>query len=267
MSKEHRLYIRNLNKTKIQVKATQLLIFLSFFALWEIAAELKWVDPFIFSRPSRMLSAFINMLGDGSLFIHISITLGETVLGFVMSTLFGSLISIILWWNSFLRKVLNPYLVVLNSLPKTALAPIIIVWVGNNVNSVIVTALMTSIIVTIISVLTGFLEVDSDKAKLIQTMGGSKKDILTKVILPASIPTIISALKINVGLSFVGVMVGEFLVAQAGLGYLIVYGSQIFIRLHMQKGIDFAGSVFKQFTTNSYIFLSNSFHTRQAHPR
>jgi len=233
MSKEHKLYIHMLKKNKTRIKAVQTLILIFFFAIWETAAILKWIDPFIFSQPSRMLNAFISMTKDGSLFKHIGITLGETILGFVISTVAGSLISIILWWNVFLRKVLNPYLVVLNSLPKTALAPIIIVWVGNNINSVIVTALMTSIIVTIISVLTGFLEVDSDKAKLIKTLGGSKKDILTKVILPASIPTIISALKINVGLSFVGVMVGEFLVAQTGLGYLIVYGSQIFIYVYI----------------------------------
>ena len=228
MSKEHKLYIDILKANKFKVKITQSLILIFFFALWEAAAVLRWIDPFIFSQPSRMFLSFVNMLGDGSLFKHIGITLGETVLGFLLSTALGSLISVVLWWNSFLRKVLNPYLVVLNSLPKTALAPIIIVWVGNNINSVIVTALMTSIIVTIISVLTGFLEVDSDKAKLIQTLGGGKRDILTKVILPASVPTLISALKINVGLSFVGVMVGEFLVAQAGLGYLIMYGSQVF---------------------------------------
>ena len=228
MSKEHKLYIHELKRNKYRIKAAQGFILICFFALWEIAALFKWIDPFIFSQPSRMFSAFVNMIKDGSLFKHVGITLGETILGFVLSTAAGSLISVILWWNDFLRKVLNPYLVVLNSLPKTALAPIIIVWVGNNINSVIVTALMTSIIVTIISVLTGFLEADNDKAKLIKTLGGSKKDILTKVILPASVPTMISALKINVGLSFVGVMVGEFLVAQAGLGFLIMYGSQIF---------------------------------------
>ena len=228
MSKEHKLYIHELKRNKYKIKSAQWLILICFFALWEIAAMARWIDPFIFSRPSRMFSTFFLMIKDGSLFKHVSITLGETILGFVLSTGLGSLISIILWWNGFLRKVLNPYLVVLNSLPKTALAPIIIVWVGNNIDSVIVTALMTSIIVTIISVLTGFLEVDNDKTKLIKTLGGGKKDILAKVILPASVPTMISALKINVGLSFVGVMVGEFLVAQAGLGYLIMYGSQIF---------------------------------------
>jgi len=168
------------------------------------------------------------MLRDGSIFLHVGVTLGETIVGFTLSTIGGLFISALLWWNTFLRNVLEPYLVVLNSLPKTALAPIIIVLIGNNVNSVIATAVMTSIIVTVLNILTGFLEVDKDKIKLVETFGGTKRQILQKVVLPASIPAIVNALKVSVGLSFVGVIVGEFLVAKAGLGYLIVYGSQVF---------------------------------------
>jgi NitT/TauT family transport system permease protein len=155
---------------------------------------------------------------DGSLFYHVGITLFETIIGFVTGTLLGTFIAILLWWNDYISKTLEPYLVILNSLPKTALAQILIVWVGNNMK----------FIVTILTVWNGFLGVDKDKIKLIKTFGGTKIQILTKVILPASVPTIINALKVNVGLSFVGVIVGEFLVASAGLGYLIVYGSQIF---------------------------------------
>lgn len=228
MSREHKEYIIKTKRKKYMVKLTQILILISFFTLWEVAANLRWIDPFIFSQPTRMFSTLMEMIKAKTLFTHIGITLGETIIGFLLSTIAGTLISILLWWNKFCERVLNPYLVILNSLPKTALAPIIIVWIGNNINSVIVTAVMTSIIVTILSVLTGFLEVDKNKIKLIYTLGGTKSQVLKKVVLPASIPTIISALKINVGLSFVGVMVGEFLVAQKGLGYLIMYGSQIF---------------------------------------
>ena len=228
MSYDHLLYVKKLKRTNNLIKLTQVAILLFFFVLWEISANLRWIDPFIFSSPTRMFNTFISMVRNKTLFPHIGVTLGETFLGFIISTLLGILISIALWFSEFLRKALNPYLVVLNSLPKTALAPIIIVWVGNNVKSVIVTAVLTSIIVTIISVLTGFLEVDNEKIKLVQSFGGTKIQVLTKVVLPASIPTMISALKINIGLSLVGVMVGEFLVARRGLGYLIVYGSQVF---------------------------------------
>ena len=221
-------YLKKMKKRKYIVRSTQILILIAFFLIWEISAQQNWIDPFLFSQPSRMITAMTDMATSGILFKHIGITLYETVLGFLLGTIFGTLIAILLWWNDFISDVTEPYLVVLNSLPKTALAPIIIVWLGNNMTSIIATALMTSIVVTIMTVLNGFLHIDSDKIKLIQTFGGTKKQVLTKVILPASVPTIISALKINVGLSFVGVIVGEFLVAQSGLGYLIVYGSQIF---------------------------------------
>ena len=221
-------YLKKMKKRKCLVRSTQVLILIAFFVIWEIVAQQNIIDPFLFSQPSRMITAMTDMATSGILFKHIGITLYETVLGFLLGTIFGTLIAILLWWNDFISDVTEPYLVVLNSLPKTALAPIIIVWLGNNMTSIIATALMTSIVVTIMTVLNGFLHIDSDKIKLIQTFGGTKKQVLTKVILPASVPTIISALKINVGLSFVGVIVGEFLVAQYGLGYLIVYGSQIF---------------------------------------
>lgn len=227
-SKEHIQYLNKLKRRKISIRVVQIVILVLFFFIWEVAARLKWIDAFIFSQPSRILKSIYNMSLDGSLFYHIGITLGETIIGFLASTVIGTAAAIVLWWNDYISKVSEPYLVILNSLPKTAIAPILIVWLGNNMKSIVVTAIMTSVIVTILTVWGGFLEVDKNKIKLIQTFGGTKKQILTKVILPASVPTIINALKVNVGLSFVGVIVGEFLVASAGLGYLIVYGSQIF---------------------------------------
>lgn len=228
LSAEQNLYLHSLKQRKNKIKCTQLAVLVLFFGLWEVAATKQWIDPFLFSQPSRMLKAMAELILSGELWGHIGITLFETVIGFVFGTALGTAVAMLLWWNTFISSVAEPYLVILNSLPKTALAPIIIVWLGNNMNSIIATALMTSVVVTILSVLGGFLEVDADKIKLIRTLGGTKRQVLFKVILPASIPTIINALKINVGLSFVGVIVGEFLVAQSGLGYLIVYGSQIF---------------------------------------
>ncbi len=228
ISMEQRNYLKKLKLRKTSIFFVQIFILIFFFGLWEIAADLNWIDPFIFSQPSRMFHSMVEMAKTGMLWKHIGITVYETVVGFVLGTIIGTMVAVLLWWNDYISDVLEPYLVVLNSLPKTALAPIIIVWLGNNMTSIIATALMTSVVVTILTVLGGFLEVDKDKIKLIHTFGGTKRQVLYKVILPASIPTIINALKINVGLSFVGVIVGEFLVAQAGLGYLIVYGSQVF---------------------------------------
>lgn len=228
LSREHKSYLNNIKKKRALVIATQILLLIAFFALWEAAARFKWIDAFIFSQPSRIFKTAVSMIIDGKLMKHVMITLWETVAGFVFGTVIGTAAAVLLWWNHFLSRVMAPYLVVLNSLPKTALAPILIVWLGNNVKSIIVTALLISVIVSIISILNGFMQVDQEKVKLIDSFGGKKSQLLMKLVIPSNIPNIISAMKINVGLSFVGVIVGEFLVAQAGLGYLIVYGSQIF---------------------------------------
>lgn len=228
ISDEHQKYLCQVKKTEIAIRITQIIILLSLILFWEVAARLRWIDPFIFSQPTKIVSTAWEMILDGSLFVHTGISLAETAIGFLLSTFLGTAIAILLWWNHFILKVADPYLVIINSLPKTALAPILIVWMGNNMKSILFTAILMSIVVTTLTVLNGFLEVDQDKIKLIETFGGSKRDILTKVMLPANVPTMINALKVNVGLSLVGVMVGEFLVAQAGLGYLIIYGSQIF---------------------------------------
>ena len=221
-------YLYKLKKRKRQVFITQITILISIFLIWEIASDLKLIDPFIFSSPSRMFKSLIEMVKNGLIFKHTSITLFETIVGFLLGTFIGIAVAIIMWWNKFISDVLVPYLVVLNSLPKTALAPIIIVWIGNDMSSIIVIALLTSVVVTLMSVYEGFMQIDEDKIKLIKTFGGTKFQVLMKVILPASIPTMVSALKINIGLSYVGVIVGEFLVAKAGLGYLITYSSQTF---------------------------------------
>ncbi len=232
VSKEQRDFLSRIRKRKAAIILLQWFLLISFFLLWEIAANKGWIDPFIFSQPTHMLVSAIKMIQDGSLWMHIGTTLWETIAGFLLGTILGTLTAVILWWNRFVSDVAEPYLVVLNSLPKTALAPIIIVWFGNTQKSIIIVALLTSVVVTIMSVLNGFLQVDEEKIKLIKIFGGTKRQILSKVVFPANIPCILNALKINVGLSFVGVIVGEFLVAQKGLGFLIIYGGQTFNCAH-----------------------------------
>jgi len=228
ISKDHRAYLRNLKLKRLAILLTQIFILIAFFALWEWAADKKIIDSFITSQPSRVLKTLRNLYNEGQLFTHIRVTCVETVIGFVLGTVFGTIIAIFLWLSEFLTKVLDPYLVVLNSLPKIALGPIFIVWIGAGPEAIVVMALAISLIVTIMEVLNGFLTVDEDKIKLVKTFGANKMQILTKVVIPYNFPTIINALKINVGLSWVGVIMGEFLVSKAGLGYLIVYGGQVF---------------------------------------
>jgi NitT/TauT family transport system permease protein len=226
-SKEHEVYLKGIKRRRAAITITQIAILVVFFGLWEIAATYRIVDPFLVSQPSRMVKFLVKLFNEGTLFRHIWVTCYETIVGFVVGTIIGTVIAIVLWWSDFICKVLDPYLVVLNALPKIALGPILIFWVGNGQPAIIIIALTISLIVTVISVLSGFNEVDEDKIKLVKTFGASKFLILRYVILPSSVPTMISALKINVGLSWVGVIVGEFLVAQEGLGFLIVFGGQV----------------------------------------
>lgn len=227
ISSEQKKYLKKVKKDKKIILIFQIVILLFLIITWEICSIYGIVDPFIFSCPSRIVKSTIEMLLDGSLIYHIWVTLYETIISFALGSVIGIIIAIILWWNHKISKVLEPYLVVFNSLPKTALAPIFIVWLGNNTRSIIITALTVSIVVTIINVFNGFINVDKEKVKLIYTFNGTKRDVLRKVIIPANFSNIISTMKVNIGLSFIGVIIGEFIAGKAGLGKLIVYGSQV----------------------------------------
>lgn len=228
ISKERLEYLRSRKIRKTSIFITQVLILIAFFVSWEVCARLKIIDSFITSQPSRIVNSIINLYNEGQLFHHIGITCWETIVGFVLGTIMGTIIAVILWWSEFLSKVLEPYLVVLNSLPKIALGPIFIVWFGAGTTSIIVIALAISLIVTILEVLNGFIATDEEQIKLVKTFGANRLQIFIKVVFPANLDVIINSLKINVGLSWVGVIVGEFLVSKSGLGYLIVYGGQVF---------------------------------------
>ena len=202
-----------------------LLVFL--LGLWELAARLEWIDSFITSCPSRVV-AVLGTIDVKDLFVHIAYTLIECILGFIAASALGILIPVLLWRFNKLRRIVEPYIVVLNALPKIALGPIIIIWVGAGAQAIIVMTILICIIVTVISVLNGFTSVDEGKILLLRSMGATKLQILFKLIFPANVPALVNMLKINVGLAWVGTIMGEYLVSTAGLGYLIIYGSQVF---------------------------------------
>ncbi len=220
-----------LEQTRIQdflIRFYQVLIVLTLIVIWEVGARKQWIDPFIMSQPGKVIETIVGLYQSGKLWSHIGTTVGETTFGFIVGTLGGTLIAILLWWSPKVARILEPYIVVLNSIPKVALGPIFIVWLGSGTTAIIAMALAISIIVTVMMVFNGFNEVDPDKIKLLKSFGATRGQVMTKVTLPASVPTIIAALKVNLGLSLVGTIVGEFLVSKEGLGYLIVYGGQVF---------------------------------------
>ena len=195
---------------------------------WEIASRNHWIDPLIFSYPSKVGHLLVEKISDGTIFTHLGVTVFETFTGFIIGTVLGTILAAILWWSPFLSKVLDPYLVILNAMPKVALGPILIVGLGPGFTSIIAMGAIISVIITTIVVYSAFRDVDDNYLKVLRTFGASRKQMFQESILPASFPTIISTLKVNVGLSWVGVIVGEFLVSAKGLGYMIIYGFQVF---------------------------------------
>ena len=227
VSRERTLYLRRKRRRTHLVHACQIGFLVFFFAQWEISARLGWIDSFILSQPSRILETLRNM-SQNHLMMHVGVTLYETLTGFVLGVLLGVAIAVVLWWSGFVSRVAEPYLVVLNSLPKIALGPVIIIVVGAGTEAIIFMALAISLIVTVLEMLTGFRATNPESIKMARTFGATKRQVFTKIVFPSNINTLFNSLKINIGLSLVGVIAGEFLVSKAGLGYLIVYGGQVF---------------------------------------
>ena len=227
-SDEHVNYLKIQHKKSVFVNFSRIAILALFLAFWQIATSLGWIDGFLFSSPSRIIETSTSLIGEGELFKHIGTTLFETVLGFMISTVAGLIIAVLLWWSDSAKKIAEPYLVVLNSLPKIALGPIIIIWFGAGSVSIIFMTVIIGIIVTIINLLSSFCEVDENKILLLRSLGAKKRQIFFKLVMPSSLPNFISTLKINVGMSWIGSIMGEYLVSKQGIGYLIVYGGQVF---------------------------------------
>ena len=227
-SLEHREYLRKIKKEKIVVTIFRIFIILLFLILWQLAADFGFINTFLFSSPKNVFSTCIKLFNDGSLFVHTGITLYEVLISFFISMILGLIISIILWYSRLFSKIIDPYLTVLNSLPKVALGPLIIIWVGASINSIIFMALLISTFVTIINIYNGFIETNKSYITLLKSFGANKWNTFIKAVLPSNYGIIINTLKVNISMCLIGVIMGELLVSKKGLGYLIMYGSQVF---------------------------------------
>ena len=227
-SDAHKKFIKTHKIKTFFIHFFRLILLVAIIGIWELAASQNWVDPFIISSPSRIVKQTIELYNNGTLFLHIGTTLNETILAFLLSTIIGTISAICLYLIIPLRRVLEPYLVVLNSLPKIALGPIIIIWFGAGSKAIVFMCILIVIIVTILNILNSFVSCDTQLIALAKSMGANKLQIFIKLILPNSLKDIVSTLKINVGLSWIGAIMGEYLVSRAGLGYLLIYGGQVF---------------------------------------
>lgn len=227
-SPEHASYLRTLKLKNLTVNLARVFLLLFFLGLWEIAARREWVNPFITSSPSRIAKTIVSLYKDGSLFMHVGVTLKETLIGFFLAVLIGYIVALLLWWSEIFRRISEPYFVVLNALPKIALGPLIIIWFGTGEKAIVTMTVMIGLIVAILNMLGGFMATDENKLLLLRSMGANKLQILLKLVVPSSLPAFISMLKINVGMAWIGSIMGEYIVSRAGIGYLIVYGGQVF---------------------------------------
>lgn len=237
MSSEQKKYIRRLRNQKILVIFLQVFLVLFFLGMWEYCANKKIINPFIFSSPSRILECIVTTYQSGDLIMHIFTTFYETILAFVIGISLGFFIAVLLYEFPTLAKVVEPFLTMLNSLPKVALGPMIIIWTGANTKSIIVMALLINLIVSILNIYNGFLGTDLNRLKLMETFHASKLQTLFYLVIPNSKNTIVSSLKLNISMTLIGVIMGEFLVSKKGIGYLIIYGTQVFNLNIVMSGI------------------------------
>lgn len=228
MSNEYKRYLFNIRLNKFLIIVAQLLILLIILVGWQYMADKRYINVFITSSPKNVINTIIYLYKSNDLFNHIGITFLETIISFMLGIVIGIVVAIILWYSKFIYKVIEPYLTIINSLPKVSLGPILIIWIGANIRSIIVMAMLVSVIITIVTVYNGFVNTDNIKIKLLKSFGANKIQILKLLILPTNYNTIISSLKINISMSLIGVIMGELLVSKSGIGYLIMYGSQVF---------------------------------------
>jgi NitT/TauT family transport system permease protein len=231
MSQQYRDWLRRERRGRLTVRLVQIAILVVCLVLWEVLPRAQIINPLFTSYPSAIWPTFVGMLKaspqQASILAHTLSTVIATVIGFSAAMILGTVIAAALWWWNALYKVLDPYLVVANAMPKTAFVPIFYIWLGATL-SIYGMSLAISLFVTVLMIYGGFQGIDLNKIKLAQSFGATKAQVLGKVILPGSVPTFIATLKVNAGLSLVGVVVGEFESSNLGLGYLIQYGSQIF---------------------------------------
>lgn len=227
-SLEHKKFLQKKRRKKLLILFSQISIVIFFLVLWEIAAKLEYINTFLSSSPSRVFETFLSLLKQNNLWNHVWITVYETLISFVLASGIGFMVASILWWNKTIAKIMDPYLTVLNSLPKVALGPLIIIWVGANTNSIIFMALLISTFITIINIYQGFISTDHYFITLMRTFNAKKYQIFSRLIVPSNKNNLINCLKVNISMSLIGVIMGELLVSKEGLGYLIMYGSQVF---------------------------------------
>ncbi|MGY3614333.1 ABC transporter permease [Bradyrhizobium sp. USDA 10063] len=219
---------RNVFDSLIGRSALQILAVVGFFLLWEAAVRWGWLSGFLVGQPSGVLRNLIASIANGSLFADTGYTIFEAILGFAFGTVIGSVIGLALWYSIFVARLVEPFIAAINSVPKIALAPIIILWFGTGLLSKVALAISLTSIVALITAYQAAKDADKDLQALLFSMGASKQHIFKRVIAPSTLPAIIATFRINIGFALVGAVVGEFISSQHGLGHVIYVASSLY---------------------------------------
>lgn len=221
-------YLIKIKRNRKIILLFQLLITCLIIIIWQLLTDLNIIDSFIISSPKNILNTIITLYKENNLFIHILTTINEVIISFSITTILSIVLALILYNYNTLYKIFDPFITLINSLPKVALGPLFIIWIGSNIKSVITISVLISLIVSLQTILNGFQNTDKLKIKLLKTFNASKLDILINVVLKENKSVILNTLKINISMCLIGVITGEFLTSKSGLGYLILYGTQVF---------------------------------------
>jgi len=220
--------LKKIKYENIKIKFIQIFLGISFLLIWELLSRFNIINSFIFSSPTKVIMTIIDLYKNNNLFNNIFVTIYELFISFSLGSILGFIIALIFYRIPIIKKIFDPYLTLLNSLPKVALGPLLIIWIGANNKSIIVMSLLINLIVSIIGFYNGFINTDKYKENILKSFGATNKQLLFNLVIPSSLETIFSTLKLNISMSLIGVIMGEFLSSKAGIGYLILYGTQVF---------------------------------------
>jgi NitT/TauT family transport system permease protein len=223
-----RLRFPALDRTTLGVVATHVVLVVASLTLWQQAAARGWINGHLFGSPAGLWTAAARMRADGSLLSDTALTGGETVAGFVLGTVIGTFVGLALWASRFAARVVDPIAVAFNAVPKIALGPMIIIWLGAGVGSKVALAFVSTAVVALLAAYAATREIDPDLLTLFRCMGASRVQTFVKLVVPAAQPLIFGAMRINVGFALVGAVVGEFISSQAGLGHDVFVAGNLF---------------------------------------
>jgi NitT/TauT family transport system permease protein len=211
-----------------RVVATQLAILVLTLGLWELGVRAGRIDPFFWSQPSAIWRTAIVFVTQGSALYDTWFTVSATLVGFLVGTVSGAAIGLSFWWSRNVSAVLEPFVIVFHAVPKLAFAPLIILLFGIGISSKIALAIALTMVISILAAHGGVKALDDDLVRLMYTLGASRWQVFTKVVIPSSMPWIISSMRINIGMALAGTIVGEFVSSQHGLGKLILYAGSTY---------------------------------------